>query len=358
MPPWRRVQLEDYAFRYGRCYDSYLVVEPRFEYFWGRDDCGFVAFERIGRHIFTVGGLIALEGAAAILLADLRAFAMLNRLTLTIFNVNAGSLAVFAEHDFQLTKFGEDAVVTLAGETWEGAPFQWLRRQENFCRRGGLHAVEVVPKMIDPDAWARLSLELKDVSLAHLRMRGHERELSTFEGHFDPATIGRRRLFVAKRRGTGTVVAFLLLTPMENGELWAIETYRHRPDALRGAVPFLMMAALRQMRDEGQRQASLCLAPAVNIEVPSVGDSALLRWLLIAWQRLGASFFNARGLYHFKSRFRPQFTPSYVAVFPRIHLGWIYAFLRVTGVVPSPARSSFGKSSKDYGASRCPISFE
>jgi phosphatidylglycerol lysyltransferase len=50
--------------------------------------------------------------------------------------------------------------------------------------------------------------------------------------------------------------------------------------------------------------------------------------------------FDAAGLYHFKSRFRPQFESRYVCVFPRVTLGSALAFVGLLNVLKLDVRKS------------------
>jgi phosphatidylglycerol lysyltransferase len=50
--------------------------------------------------------------------------------------------------------------------------------------------------------------------------------------------------------------------------------------------------------------------------------------------------FDAAGLYHFKSRFRPQFESRYVCVFPKVTLGSALAFVGLLDVLKLDLRKS------------------
>ena len=63
------VQAEQFAYQFGRTYDSYLVTEPGWEHFWSRGQRGMIAAARCGRHQFCGGGLLAPAEHCAELLA-------------------------------------------------------------------------------------------------------------------------------------------------------------------------------------------------------------------------------------------------------------------------------------------------
>ncbi len=87
------------------------------------------------------------------------------------------------------------------------------------------------------------------------------------------------------------------------------------------------------MRSEGARSASLCLVPGLRCETPLAGDSPLARWSVVLATRYFNFIHDTRGIYHFKSRFRPRFESRYLAVRPRLSLGCAWSFVRMLGVL-------------------------
>lgn len=99
-----------------------------------------------------------------------------------------------------------------------------------------------------------------------------------------------------------------------------------------------MMSAMRCMQQEGVSGVSLCLIPCLRCDQPSDGDSRVVRRGLSFWWRYGNWLFDMRGIYHYKSRFRPEFRPLYVAASPRITFGSMRSCLRSWEVCrPKPA---------------------
>lgn len=319
--------LEEFAFRHGESYDSYLVTEDRREYFWCRDRSGVVGFVRHGKYAHVVGGLLATDENKSLLLADFLAFAERGKLHVTFYNVCPENEPLFADLGFQWTKWGEEPLIDLTETQWRGKQYEWVRRQENYGKRHGVTCDEIEPSLGDPEYRESTAAELRDVSDEHLASTTHRKELKFLVSQFDPETLGRRRVFVARR--DGRIEAFILCNPCLNGQTWAIETYRRRPDAVRGVVPCLMMHAMRQMQSEGVQHVSLSLIPCLRCEEPLENDSALLRRGLSMWWRHGNWLFDMRGIYHFKSRFRPTFRGLYVASSPSVSFFSMKSCLRL-----------------------------
>lgn len=324
MPAPLRRSLDALAFEHGASYDSYLVTGAGYEYFWSADERGVVAFARRGRYVNVVGRFLAPDGAKAALLDELMAFARERTFVVSFFNMTEADLPLLRSRGFQVTRLGEEGIIPLAGRTWQGGSFSWVRRQESFCTRRGVVLSEERTTCGELVAVARLGLAGK--------LQRHE--MKVFHGQLDAGELGLRRLFVARSEGgRGRIEGFVLCNPCRGGREWALEMFRHRPDAVRGVVPFAMLQIMRRLAAEGVESVSLCLVPAHNVHQPLPGDSWFARWGLVAANRFAGRIYNTRGLFHFKSRFRPDLEPRYVCVWPRISLGSIWAFLRLWGLL-------------------------
>jgi phosphatidylglycerol lysyltransferase len=73
--------------------------------------------------------------------------------------------------------------------------------------------------------------------------------------------------------------------------------------------------------------------PGAHVNQPTSGDSRLIRHLLHGWTHVGSKLFNVNGLYHYKSRFRPDFEARYVGIYPRPSLRLLITFVQVAGVL-------------------------
>lgn len=328
-----RALLEEHAFRYGRGYDSYLAVEPDREYFFCSDRRGLVAFVRRGRHVSVIGGLLAPPDAWDLLLAEFMEFATGRGNTLAFFNLDRAQLPVFRERGFEITRIGHDAIVDLRRLTWEGGEYAWVRRQSNFCQRRGLVCSEYRPDLVPADQRSRVAAELAEVSEEHLRTTLHGNGLRYFVGRVDARRLGRRRVFLARAgHGCGRIEGFILCNPCRGGERWAVETLRRRSAATRGVIPFIVHHALQTLKDEGVAQVSLSMVPALLCDEPQPGDSTLVRgFMRVSVTRLGA-FLDLQGIYHFKSRFRPQLEGCYLAAYPRMTVWSLRACLKTWGI--------------------------
>jgi phosphatidylglycerol lysyltransferase len=332
MPEELAALLERYACKYGETYDSYLATDPRRETFWCRDRRGAVSFVRWrGRYVQVLGGLLAAPEDHDALLEDCVRLARENRWHLTFANICRDNLPLFRRHNFQISKCGEEPVVNLDKTTWRGKEYEWVRRQENYCRRLGVELLEVDPNPDDPHYRKQIAPELDEVSRKYIAATLHGRELQHYVGRFEPLQLRSNRLFVARR--DGRIEAFLVCNPCLGGTMWAVETYRHRPDAVRGVVPFAILQTMRLMQAEGVPYCSLSLVPFLRCETPLTGDSGLFRTIVAFWWRRLNWIFDLQGIYHFKSRFRPEYREMYVAALPKVTVRSAFAIGRSWGII-------------------------
>jgi phosphatidylglycerol lysyltransferase len=325
MPAEALALLDRYAYEYGESYDSYLATEDDRQYFWSPRRRGVIGFVRWRRTLNILGGLLAAPQDVEDLLEKFLEFARLNRLTVNFVNIGRDQAKLFRRHNFKINKCGEELIVRLDRVNWQGKPYEWLRRQENYCVRQRLRVEEIDPEN-DPEYYREhIVPQLEEVNREHLTGTVHGRELVFFEGRFDPWSLRRRRLFVTT--DAGRIVAFVICNPALAGDMWAIEMYRRRADALRGVIPYSMLQVLRQLKDEGVLYGSLSSVPFLRCGPPNNNDDLRLQggcqffWYGMNW------LFDIRGIFHFKSRFRPDSRELYMATYPRMTFESMFSLL-------------------------------
>jgi phosphatidylglycerol lysyltransferase len=315
MPADLRDRLRQLVLEFGDTYAAYLVTEDDRQYFWGSQRRGVVGFRRRDRFVVVGDGLLADPDEREPLLSEFLAFARQNAWHTSYLNVPRNEINAFRRQGCQVTKCGEEPLVRLPRTRFQGKDWQWARRQESYCRRQGVEIREVSPSPHDPAYRDRIAPLLDAISRDHIARTLHRRELRFFVSQFSALDLRDRRLFVAER--AGAPIAFIVCNPGLAGAMWAVEVYRRRGDAIRGVVPALIMHALRTMQVEDVQYVSLSLAPFLRC-TPMVGDSVMFRWIANFWWRRLNSIYDMRGLFHFKSRFCPDYREMFLAAHPRI----------------------------------------
>lgn len=334
--PWvaeaEDLRLEELAYRFGRTYDGYLATEAGLKQFWSSNDDAVIAYAQIGRYVHVQGGLLCEPARRSSLLREFHLFTQRQRLTVTFYNIPEEDLPIFREQGFQVTKWGEEPLLDLPDLTWAGGTYEWVRRQFHYCQRQKVTLIECRREDYSDSEWESVLDDIRAVAAEGLLNKPQRDEIWFFNGRFDPPNWGRRRLFLA-RGETGRTEGFLVCLPFQNGASWAVETYRHRIDAPRGLVAFMIHQCVDRMRqEEGVECVSLCLCPAVRCEaLPN--DSRLVRHGLQFGFNYASIFFDLPGEYHFKSRFRPRFVPRYICHWPKATVRSMWSLVRLSGVL-------------------------
>ena len=328
-----KLRREAHVFQHGEYFDSYLATEPGRHEFWSSSGEGLISYARRGPFLVIGGGMIAPDHHKSALLAEFSDYLKDQKLRAAFHNIGEHDVSIFRSHGFQVTKWGEEPIVDLGGVTWSGKPYEWVRRQTNYCKRQGLKAFEIPHRELAAGQWSQTLEEMRSVAAESLKTKPQRAEMQFFEGRIGEHEIGYRRVFVVRsEEGLGRIEGFMVCTPMRNGTTWATELYRRRLDAVRGTMAYLFHHVFQQMQDEGIKQVGMCLDPALRCGSPLPGDSALVRLGMTWGESWLGCLFDVAGLRHFKSRFRPRYESRYVCVYPKVTIGSLLAFASVSGL--------------------------
>jgi phosphatidylglycerol lysyltransferase len=107
------------------------------------------------------------------------------------------------------------------------------------------------------------------------------------------------------------IIAFANLWLGAEREELSVDLMRHMPDAPNGTMDFLFSELLLWGRDQGYRWFNLGMAPLSGLEARA-GAPLWHRFGTLVYQH-GEHFYNFQGLRHYKEKFRPVWTPRYLA---------------------------------------------
>lgn len=181
-----------------------------------------------------------------------------------------------------------------------------LRAQLNRARNKNVEVVEW------PIEKARNNPELRSCLNAWLDSKG----LPPLHFMVEPDTLDRlenRRVFVAERKGT--VVGFILLSPVPTRSGWLTEQFPHIPGAPNGTVEMMMDAVFRALARDGCEYVTLGLSPLSRRAKIDPFDNPLWLRIFLAWMRKhGQRFYNFDGLDQFKSKLIPNYWEPIFAI--------------------------------------------
>ena len=324
--------LERLAYEHGQSPDAYLAIEMDRHCFLTPDHSAAMSVVVSGRCLHLSGGILAPEAARRRLIVQLGEHARRSKCLIACYSIGERDRLLFEEAGWEVNKFGEDTTLSMGTLNWSGKAYEWVRRQSNSCQRAGLTCREVSRQTLDPDAWKRLSDELFEIQRDDLKDRIYDQEINLLVGKLQPDQLGRRRLFIVEDPAKARVEAFVIANPMRGGDGWALEMFRKRQDAPRGAVPYLIKWIIDVLKVEGADEVSLSLLLWKGSDT-YVGNrtSWLLRWGLLIGYHVGDALYNTKGMTHFKTRFRPVLSNCYICVTPKSTLFSCVNFLFVVG---------------------------
>lgn len=326
LSPSEHLRLEQHAFDFACVPESYDISVSDGHLLSTNCGRGITSVVPHGRFWHIAGGLLAPESLKPTMIQWLAEVSRSQKKTLAVYNVSETDAVCFRDAGFVVNKFGEEPMLNPRELTWSGKPFEWVRRQTNYCQRAGLKVAEIC----DAPTQRRMASELQDIMVDDLSGRTFDQPLRLLEGQLNPEKLNRRRLFVAQNGDR--IEGFLACSPIDSGRSWAFETYRKRKDATRGVTPFLFRTVIDQMAQEGCEQISLCLIPGRNVKDAALeaGDRRI-QWMMSMWFGRLDFVFNVQGQDHFKSRFRPRYVDRYLCVAPGNSVSSLCSFLKTTG---------------------------
>lgn len=219
------------------------------------------------------------------------------------YQVSSDLLPHYLDAGFQMVKLGEEAWVDLAEFTLEGGEGRKLRQTKAKADRSGA-TIEFVPVANDASHLA----ELKSVSDAWLAERG-QKEKGFSLGFWSDETLTKSELAIVRHEGRA--VAFANIWRGANRLEFTVDLMRMRPDAPPGTMDLLFIALMERAKAEGYHWFNLGMAPLSGLPQHRLAPlwSRAAGW----FSRHGDRFYNFEGLRAFKSKFKPEWRPKYLA---------------------------------------------
>ena len=232
------------------------------------------------------------------------------------YQVSPGALPRYLDLGLALLKLGEEATVPLRDFQLDSPERRSLRHAHRKMEKEGL-TFEVVPREgVEP-----LLPQLKAISDEWLSEK-NTREKGFSLGYYSDRYL--REGPVAVVRKGGELLGFANLWAPELKVELSVDLMRYRPHAPRGVMDHLFVSLMVWGREQGYERFNLGMAPFSGFESHALAP---------LWQRAGAflfthgeHFYNFQGLRQFKEKFKPVWTPRYLAspgglVFPRVLAG-------------------------------------
>ena len=332
------------ALAHARTADGLLAGDPGRSLLFGADDRAVAAPVRRGRTALVPGGPLAAEADVPALLATVDGWGGALGLAPLWLNVTAPELPALRAAGYAPTRTAAECVVRHPG-AWSGTRYRAVRAACGRAERGGVRLSELSPASVE--GWA----ELPGLFAAHLAAKPQRRPATPFVARPPVAGATPRRVWLASvsDRAVGFATAHPLGIVEANGaRRWTLGAFHTRPDAPSGTAALLVRGVLDDLAAGGIETVSLGPAPAVLVGPRPEGENPLVLRGVRAWRRFGNGLFDARGLWHFKSRFRPVLEPLYACGRPRVSARQAADFVRASGVLRVDPRRALSRTLDDW----------
>ena len=285
---------------------------------------GFVMFGTSGRTPVAMGDPVGPRGDWPLLIDRFRDQARRHGSRYPAFyKIGPEAAAICRARGLRTDRIGHEAVLDLATFDLAGPTRRELRRKTRQATKSGVEIHKHAPGTAPMGALAAVACAWRDAK------QGRERSFST--GHFDPDYVARFPVFEARR--DGRCCAFVTVWISGDGSEWALDLMRNRVDAPAGTMHALVVAAATEAKASGAARFNLCMAPLSGLE----DGSTRAERLGAAVYRHGNRLHGLQGLYRFKSSFRPDWQPRYLARQPGpAAIGAALAAYRLCRRVPEP----------------------
>ena len=331
------------ALAHARTADGLLIGEPGRDLLVRDRPPGAAGPIRCGRTALIPGGPLAAPGDAGALIRFVEAWAEPLGLAPLWLNVTAAELPPLRAAGYRPTRTAAECVVRHPGD-WSGGRFRAVRAACGRADRAGVRVRELTAA--DP-AW----LALPGVFAAHLAAKPQRRATPGFSAPV-PAPGGPRRVWAAADR-RGATIGYASAHPLgvwepDGSRRWTLGGFHTDPAAPPGTAARLIRGLLDDLAAEGAPVVSLGPAPAILCGPAPAGENPLVLRGVRAWFRYGNGLFDARGLWHFKSRFRPTLEPLFACGRPRVTVRQAADFLRASGVLRAGPRAVLRGTYQDW----------
>ncbi|MDE2436854.1 MAG: bifunctional lysylphosphatidylglycerol flippase/synthetase MprF [Sphingomonadales bacterium] len=293
----------DRAVAEARHSDAFLALSGDKRFLYAPEGDAFIMYGVRGGTWVALGDPVGHEDRWSALFWRLREHCYAAQAIMLFYQLSERSLPFVIDMGFRVAKYGEEALVPLAGFSLDGKGFKSLRYS---VRRAGAEGAEFA--MLTRAQTKAAMPELRAVSDEWLNDK-QQREKGFSLGRFDPAYIARFPCAVVRREGR--IVAFANVLALPNHEELSVDLMRHRSRLPYGTMDLLFVELMRWGSAHGYRGFNLGLTPLAGLPrhrlAPLLGRAGAYLF------RRGERFYGFTGLRSYKAKYQPQWRPSYLA---------------------------------------------
>jgi phosphatidylglycerol lysyltransferase len=300
--PDERQRAREIVERFGHSSLAHMFLFPDKNYYFSPGG-SVIAFTTYGRTALALGDPIGPESDIPGAIEGFREFCARNDWQEAYYQVPPTHLHHYRAAGYNELTIGREAIVRVDRYTLEGRANKPVRAAVNHLKKLGF-TTEVYPAPLPKS----LVTELKTVSdewLAALGAKEKRFSLGWFEENYI-----RSNAVAVVRESEGMVVAFTNLASEYNRDEISIDLMRHRQIIPNGTMEFLFVSLFEWARQQGCEGVNLGLSALSGVG-EKVQDPTLEKGLHFLFEHLNR-IYNFKGLFEFKNKFHPDWSPRYL----------------------------------------------
>lgn len=299
-------KFQNFLAQYGENTYSYLYALGDKEVFYNtQEDIAFLYRPNRGALIVLgdpLGDREALRDSVRVeeALAELFSYAEQHDMTVVFYEIAGKFLEPLIAQGLNILKIGEDAYVDLLVYSNVGNSGKVFRRMRNRMKQNGTHF-----EMLYPPFSADLLAELAEVSECWL---GERHEMGFSLGYFDKYYLSNGPIGIV--RSERRIEGFANIVQVGQ-EIASFDLMRFRPDAPGGTMDGILVSLIEWAKDQGYKKFNLGMAPLSGVGRHRYAHR--MEKIVKLIHDFGDRFYNFRGLWAYKEKFKPSWQARYLA---------------------------------------------
>ena len=315
---------------YGTDTLAFFKLRRDKQYLFDHDGSAFLAYRIEKGVLLCSGDPVGPPAALPRLVSEAAAYAERRGLKLAVCGASENLVPLWRQAGMRALYIGDEAVVETGNFSLEGRAIRKVRQSVARLQKCG-YSSEL----------AELS-ELGEGTLCELEAVAERWRAGAAERGFSMAMDSVRTerdaggVVLLARDGGGGIRGFIHLVPSYGRPAMSLSSMRRDRDTPNGLMEFLVVRAIKALRERGVEEISLNFAAFARVMHGPHGRLERLAGRLVA---LGNPFFQIESLYRFNAKFFPRWEPRYLLYegalgLPRAGLAVMWA----EGQLPKPRR--------------------
>lgn len=297
-------------------YDSFLVLQKKNNYFTSKKN-GFLAYRKINKDLFIVGGLISPNKKE--LLKEFQIFCNKNKIKNYCFvGIKNSDLNLFSKNHC-VNPFEQEALI--------------YPQQKTHYSHSLNHAINKSKKELIFKELNHFQIldRLYEINYISKQWQGNKKELEFILETFNLDHLKQKRFFCALNKKTNRIEGYIICNPNYGKNSYETDIFRRKKNCNKNTMEFLVFNIIKRFESENIKEFSLSNVvgkiPTVK-KVTKFKSSMMAHFILKQTYKQKNIIFNSRNLALFKDKFKPTWKTRYIVFKKKPTAITIYHFFK------------------------------